>query len=170
MNGFIKKGPLWFLISLAAVFSLYIIIKYAIFACTEPPVTVSEETEIQRGSILDRNGKALAVPANFYHFGVTPSAIKDKKTFASLVSPLVGLSESEIISTIEKNPLSSFVYIKKKLDQGTYDELKKIISRNALSSAVRFDKIPGRVYPENDLASQLVGFMGADGKGLAGIE
>ncbi len=170
MNGFIKKGPLWFLVSVAAAFSLYIIVKYGIFACTEPPVTVSENTEIQRGSILDRNGKALAVPTTFYHFGVTPASIKNKENFAHLVAPIIGMSENEIISIIEKNSRASFVYIKKKLDQSTYDELKKLMSRNALLSAVRFDKIPGRVYPENDLASQLIGFMGSDGKGLAGIE
>ena len=27
----------------------------------------------------------------------------------------------------------------------------------------RFDKIPGRVYPENELASQLIGYMGSTG-------
>ena len=33
-----------------------------------------------------------------------------------------------------------------------------------------YEKIPGRTYPNNSLASQLIGYMGDDGKGLAGIE
>ncbi|MBQ0052262.1 MAG: transpeptidase family protein [Treponema sp.] len=172
MNGYIKKIPLYIFVGISVAFTLYVIVNYGIFAFTEPPLPPQEQTEIQRGSILDRNGKALAVPANYYHFGVTPATIQTKgiENFAQLVSPVLGINEGELKQQILNSIDSSFIYLKKKIDQTAYEKLKKICSKNGLSSAVRFDKVPGRVYPENNLASQLVGFMGADGKGLAGIE
>lgn len=170
MNGFIKKGPLYFLTVVLLLFTAFVIIKYGIFAFNEPPSSMTEQAEMHRGSILDRNGKALAVPTNFYHFGVTPSSIKDYRKFAGMAAPVTGISEDSILATLERSKDQSFVYIKKHIDQATYEELRKECQNGGFSSAARFDKIPGRVYPENKLASQLIGFMGADGKGLAGLE
>jgi cell division protein FtsI (penicillin-binding protein 3) len=170
-------------LALTSVFSLVVIAKYTFVALSEPASKIVASTQktlsrntiesVHRGSILDRNGKPLAVATNFYHFGVTPSAVAQKNTklFAHAVAPILNEKESTIVRILEDNKDASFVYLKKKIDQTTYDELKRVCDRNGYnSSVVRFDRIPGRVYPENDLASQLVGFMGADGVGLAGIE
>ena len=170
VNGYIKKGPLIFLIVCAILFTTYVIIQYGFFSFTEPEAPMIEQKEIQRGSILDRNGKALAVPSAFYHFGASPQSIKDKAGFARLVAPIIDENESSVYELLEKTENSSFVYIKKKIDADTYEELKKACSKNGFSAVVKFDKLPGRVYPENELASQLIGFVGSDGQGLAGIE
>ncbi|MBO6218458.1 MAG: transpeptidase family protein [Treponema sp.] len=170
VNGYIKKGPLIFLIICAILFSSYVLIEYGFFAVTEPPAPLAEQEDVQRGSILDRNGKALAVPTAFYHFGASPQSIKNKEEFAQIVGPILNESEKSIIDLLKKNENSSFVYIKKKIDSNTYEELRKACSKNGYSAVVKFDKLPGRVYPENELASQLIGFVGADGQGLAGIE
>ena len=170
VNGYIKKAPLIFLIVCAILFSAYVLVKYGIFAVTEPPAPRAERAEVQRGSILDRNGKALAVPTAFYHFGASPQSIKNKEEFSQLVAPVINESPKTVLDLITKSENSSFVYIKKKIDSNTYEELRKICRKNGYSSVVIFDKLPGRVYPENELASQLIGFVGADGQGLAGIE
>lgn len=170
VNGYIKKGPLIFLIVCAVLLSAYVIVEYGFFAFTEPPAPLTERTEVQRGSILDRNGKALAVPAAFYDFGASPQSIKNKENFAEVIAPIIGESESSILSLISKSENASFIYIKKNIDSNTYAELRKACSHNGFSSVVKFDKLQGRVYPENELASQLIGFVGKEGKGLAGIE
>lgn len=170
VNGYIKKVPLIFLIVCALLFSAYVIVEYGFFAFTEPPAPLSEQVEIQRGSILDRNGKALAVPAAFYDFGASPQSIKNKDLFANLIAPIINESESSIFSILTKSENASFVYIKKNIDSNTYTELRKACSHNGFASVVKFDKLQGRVYPENELASQLIGFVGKEGKGLAGIE
>ena len=170
VNGYIKKGPLIFLIVCAALFSAYVLAEYGFFAVTEPPAQLAEPEEVQRGSILDRNGKALAVPTSFYHFGASPQSIKNKDEFAKAVAPVIGESEKSVFEMLEKSENPSFVYIKKKIDSNTYEELRKVCNKNGYSAVVKFDKLPGRVYPENELASQLIGFVGADGQGLAGIE
>ena len=170
VNGYIKKAPLIFLVVCAVLFTSYVIVEYGIFAFTEPSASLIEKTEIQRGSILDRNGKALAVPAAFYDFGASPQTIKNRELFARLIAPIISENESSVLALLEKSENASFVYLKKQIDSNTYEELRKICSRNGFSSAVKFDKLQGRVYPENELASQLIGFVGKDGQGLAGIE
>ena len=111
VNGYIKKGPLIFLIVCAVLLSAYVLVEYGFFAFTEPPAPLVEKEQVQRGSILDRNGKALAVPAAFYDFGASPQSIKNKELFASVVSPVIGESESSILDLITKSGNSSFVYI-----------------------------------------------------------
>ena len=88
VNGYIKKGPLIFLIVCAVLLSAYVIVEYGFFAFTEPPTPLTERAEVQRGSILDRNGKALAVPAAFYDLGASPQSIKNKEnlTFSCSIS------------------------------------------------------------------------------------
>ena len=170
MNHYLKTWRVIFLCGCMGLFTLLIVAKYAkLTFAKEAPAFASSPT-VERGSIVDRNGKALAVSTNFYHFGVTPSAIKDIGTFAQTVAPVLGMKENDIVSIITNASNSRFVYVKKKIDQNIYDELHSVCLANGFSGAVRFDRIPGRVYPENTLASQLIGYMGNDGNGLSGIE
>lgn len=170
MNGYLKKLRVYILCGIAAVFALYIFFNYAVLAFSKTPEKQVYSPLVQRGSILDKNGKTLALSTNFYHVGVTPSAIKDVPLFASLFAPVLELDETELESTILSSSDAQFIYIKKKIDQGTYEVLKELTEENGLYSAVRFDRIPGRVYPEKELASQVIGYMGSDGTGLSGIE
>jgi cell division protein FtsI (penicillin-binding protein 3) len=55
------------------------------------------------------------------------------------------------------------------MTESDYESATDAVKKAGLAG-IQFDKIPGRIYPENALASQLIGFMGDDGKGLSGIE
>lgn len=168
MNGFFNKTALKVILSLSLLFFIYIFSKYVVLAFTPVGKINQKSQTVERGSIVDRSGKPLAVQTNFYHVGVTPHSIKNKEQFAQDVAGALGMTPQAVYSLISRDK-TSFVYLKKKVDQTVYTELKKITNdKNYLY--VSFDKIPGRVYPENALASQLIGYMGDDGKGLAGIE
>lgn len=170
MNTFYKKSRLWIILipTLLAVF--LILLKFAKLAGEPEPVLKSSAPSVERGSIVDRNGRPLAVVTNFYHFVVTPKLIKDIDKFASLTAPLLNMSESEISNKIYANPNGSFLYIKKKISQEQRDLVYKMLEEHGFLNFCRFDRIPGRVYPMNDMASSLIGFMGDSGKGLSGIE
>lgn len=169
MNEYFKKPALISFLVFILVFFIYVFSKYAALAYTPMNKIVSNVQQVERGSIVDRNGKPLAVQTNFYHVGVTPHLIKNKELFAQNVSGPLGMKAEEVYNIITQSDKASFVFLKKKVDQTVYTELKKITSENNYLY-VAFDKIPGRVYPENALASQLIGYMGEEGKGLAGIE
>ncbi len=126
---------------------------------------------VERGSIVDRSGFPLAVQTNFYHVGVSVKNIRDnskiKTRFATDVAPLLDMEESQILSLLETD--RSFVYLKKKVTQSMYEPLKRLTDERGYNF-VSYEKIPGRNYPNQTLASQLIGYMGDDGRGLAGIE
>ena len=157
------------MLAVFGIFVIYVLVLYAKLAFTPVSSIVSSAPPVQRGSIVDRNGKPLAVQTNFYHVGVTPHLVRNKAQFADDVSGPLGMESSDIMRILEQNSAASFVYLKKKITQTAYAELKKITDAKGYVY-VNYDRIPGRIYPENALASQLIGYMGDDGKGLAGIE
>ncbi len=172
MNSFFNKGRLIVAGTGAFLILCYVYFSYVSLSFREQKTFSAKTPSVERGSIVDKNGKPLAVQTNFYHYGITPRAMKkeDVATFAFEVSGILGLDAEETATKIMNNKSSSFMYLKKKLTQEQYDELSAVLESEGYLSFSRFDKIPGRVYPENDLASQLIGYMGDDGKGLSGIE
>ena len=98
-NGFIKLGRIRFILVFLMLFSVYVIGKFAYLAISDTTFSSSKKESVQRGLILDRNSKQLAVPTNFYHFGVTPKIIREKglETFAKIVAPILYESEKSII-------------------------------------------------------------------------
>ena len=169
MNGFFYLKALIGMLAVFGIFVIYVLVLYAKLAFTPVSSIVSSAPPVQRGSIVDRNGKPLAVQTNFYHVGVTPHLVRNKAQFADDVSGPLGMESSDTLRILEQNSAASFVYLKKKITQTAYAELKKITDAKGYVY-VNYDRIPGRIYPENALASQLIGYMGDDGKGLAGIE
>ena len=173
MNNFFPK---WRVITLSVISILMVLVllaRYTRLSFASQEKIIPRKPSVERGSIVDRNGKPLAVETHFYHMGVNPQKIKNPEQFAKDVGPALGMSEAEILETIRdalENRSARFTYLKKKMPLTTYEEVKKITDEKKYNMFVSFDKIPGRIYPENTLASQLIGFMGDDGRGLAGIE
>ena len=169
MNDFFHTKRIIVLAVFVFIAAAYITLRYVRLALT-PVAEITPRTPVmERGAIVDRSGKPLAVQTNFYHVGVTPKMVADAASFAKDVASILGMKESEVATIIEKAKGAHFVYLKKKIGQTAYDELKQIIDTKGYTF-VRCDRIPGRVYPENSLASQLVGYMGDDGNGLSGTE
>ena len=173
MNNFFPK---WRVITFSVISILMVLVllaRYTRLSFASQEKIIPRKPSVERGSIVDRNGKPLAVETHFYHMGVNPQKIKNPEQFAKDVGPALGMSETEILETIRdalENRSARFTYLKKKMPLTTYEEVKKITDEKKYNMFVSFDKIPGRIYPENTLASQLIGFMGDDGRGLAGIE
>ena len=169
LNNFFSKPRLIILIVFFILFAAYIIVSYGILAFKENSTTASVSIEVERGSILDNSGKPLAVDTTFYHLAATPSMLEGKEGLAAqTVAPVTGIAPDTIKEMI-LNARSDFLYIKKKLTESQHDELVTAIEKSGLRG-LYFDSIPGRIYPENELASQVIGFMGDDGKGYSGIE
>ena len=170
INSFYSKPRLIFLLCAAILFAGYIISVYARLAFVRSGEVPQNAPQVTRGSIVDRNGKPLAVQTYFYHLAATPANVTESQRFtaASLFEPVLGIPAAAIEEQI-RTTQNNFVYLKRKLTETDYETLQEIIKNHNLSGFY-FDRIPGRIYPENALASQLIGYMGDDGAGLSGIE
>ncbi|MBQ2530505.1 MAG: transpeptidase family protein [Treponema sp.] len=169
-NRFLKKKRTLAILGISIFLMAIIFIRFAVLAFTPLPPARKASPRIERGSIVDRSGKPLAVSTNFYDFGVTPSMIEDVEGFAETVAQELRMNPIVLQNMINSSQNPNYVSIKKKLSEQEHDRLSALIDENGFNKFCRFDRIPGRVYPLNDLASQLIGYMGIDGKGLSGME
>lgn len=171
MNDFFRPKRLIILLVLISFFIIALLVSYTRLAFAPVTPIAKNKPTVERGSIVDRSGFPLAVQTNFYHVGVSVKNLKDssksKENFIQNIAPALNLTESEVTAIL--NTSKSFVYLKKKITQSEYESVKQLVEYNNYNF-VSFEKIPGRRYPNNALASQLIGYMGDDGKGLAGIE
>lgn len=169
-NRFLIKGRAIGILAVCALFMVFILIKFITLASSKLPPAKKMPPKIERGSIVDRSGKPLAVSTNFYDFGVTPSMVKNVGAFAEAVAKDLEMNPIVIQNIINSSSNPNYVALKKKLPEHVHDRLMIILEEYGFTQFCRFDQIPGRVYPLNDLASQLIGYMGVEGQGLSGME
>jgi cell division protein FtsI (penicillin-binding protein 3) len=125
-----------------------------------------EEVEVsaRRGTITDRNGLELAVSEDSSSVYANPFLIKDPGSVAGQLSPLTGIDYDALIRKLA-NRKQGFVYLKRKLDT---DKGKAITKLKLPGIGVMNE--PRRRYPQSWLAAQVLGTVGTDNYGLAGIE
>jgi cell division protein FtsI (penicillin-binding protein 3) len=117
----------------------------------------------RRGTILDRNGGDLAVSIPAKTVYANPKAITDKAGVAAKLAPVLGMDTSTVERTISGD--SSFVYVARRIGVVT---AAKVASLN-LPGIGELDE-PRRLYPGGGLAANVLGFIGTDQHGLAGLE
>jgi cell division protein FtsI (penicillin-binding protein 3) len=124
---------------------------------TEEPVPA------QRGAITDRNGVDLAVSEPAQDISATPYLLTDPLGAAQQLAPLLGQSQAVVLRKLSER--TGFVFLARALPAKQAQEVLAL-------------KIPGvagtpvmrRVYPRGTLAAQVLGIVGTEGNGLAGLE
>jgi cell division protein FtsI (penicillin-binding protein 3) len=122
-----------------------------------------------RGEITDRNGLVLASTQPAVAVTADPKlTAPDAAEIAGVLSGHLSMSQSELMPLLTK-PGTRFVYIKKKVPALTYSALAADLSSRHLHGIFR-ESDPIRTYPNGSVGASVVGFVGSDGKGLAGLE
>jgi cell division protein FtsI (penicillin-binding protein 3) len=122
-----------------------------------------------RGEITDRNGLVLASTQPAVAVTADPKlTAPDAAEIAGVLAGHLSMSEGELMPLLTK-PGTRFVYIKKKVPALTYSALAADLSGRHLHGIFR-ESDPIRTYPNGSVGASVVGFVGADGKGLAGLE
>ncbi|MFB3917431.1 MAG: penicillin-binding protein [Terriglobales bacterium] len=116
-----------------------------------------------RGIIYDRNGHELAISTLVDSAFAVPSEVPDHATAATLLAGVLGGNAREIRARLDN--AKSFCWIARKLDGETSARVKALGLRG-----IYFHKEPKRFYPKRELAAQVLGYVGTDDEGLAGIE
>ena len=118
----------------------------------------------RRGAITDRHGVELAVSEDAITVFANPFLVKDPAGAARKLAPLLDLPESELLGKLADRD-TGFVYLRRKLDARKGEEVERL-KLEGIGTVVE----PRRRYPQDFLASQLLGTVGTDNVGLAGLE
>ena len=121
------------------------------------------ELAARRGTIYDREGEPLAVSVDARTVYAAPNTVKDKQGTATALASVLGGDPEDYVTKLSRD--SGFVYIARKVDMDTARSLEAL-----KLEGVGFLDDSRRMYPSGELACQVLGFVGLDGTGLAGIE
>ncbi len=144
------------------------IIDHQRYAAEARVTHIAQETlSDRRGALLDRNGYPLAGSEDSFDVMVEKRAWKDAAAAAeaaNAIGQIAGVSASELVSTVDSAEIFE-IAVARGL---TYEQAKAI--RELGLPGVRLLESSRRVYPEGNLAAQLLGFVGRDEVGLSGLE
>ena len=119
----------------------------------------------RRGMILDRRGRVIATTRVAQRLFIDPALIEDYSNFAEKVGYGLDYDPVEIDMAIASRPKSRYIVLDRRMSDQRLEALK-----NLDMSGLATDPVLMRDYPQGQLAGQLIGFVGVDGEGLAGLE
>ncbi|MCL2411289.1 MAG: penicillin-binding transpeptidase domain-containing protein, partial [Treponema sp.] len=163
------------LFSFLGLFSLFLLIHYAnLMINGEPPPPPRQRASLpERGSILDRNGRFLALSIRFADVSVWRPSIPRAGNSQNL--PCLDIIAEELADILEMTPdeirtritasESNFLYLRRQIDDATARRLSALIRERRIRGII-VQPVSGRVYPEGNLASQVVGFVGNTNEGI----
>ena len=124
----------------------------------------------ERGEIVDRDGVVLATSVQRWNIVVDQEALADwKKTedsaadAAALLAPLLGISAPELGPKLIGD--RNFVYLAREVAPEVYQQVMDLGILGIFG-----ERTSQRLYPNGTTAGNVLGFVGTDGFGLAGLE
>jgi cell division protein FtsI (penicillin-binding protein 3) len=132
------------------------------------PKAVVERVPVYRGAIKDRKGVELAISMPTFSIFAFPKFVQNKEELARRLSAILDQREEEILKKLDTD--RKFVWLARNIDKEYINYVRGVIRDTQNQNAVGVQEDYKRVYPHGHLASNLIGFVGADGRGLEGIE
>ena len=124
------------------------------------PVTIPG----QRGRVLDRSGRVLASSEDAADVIATPYQVENVGQTALRLHDILGEPTTDLVSKLgDRN--SGFEYLARKVDASTAARIEKLDIAGV--STVPTSR---RLYPQGEMASQVIGAVGTDNQGLTGLE
>ncbi|GIW08252.1 MAG: stage V sporulation protein D [Dehalococcoidia bacterium] len=140
--------------------------------------------EPHRGAIRDRHGNLLAASVATYRVLADTSKVKPEQItrIANTLAPLVNQPVEKLVTALATPPQPMLPADGQKLGDNTKITYKKTVLAERIPYTtgpkiealgflgIELERENVRVYPEGNLAAQLIGIVGRDQRGLAGIE
>ncbi|QCX76026.1 Penicillin-binding protein PbpB [Streptomyces sp. YIM 121038] len=148
----------------------------------------SHKIAAERGAITDRRGVELATSVDAYDITADPTLftaaetkIKDApEQAAALLAPIVD-EDADVLAKKLRTPKTRFTLLARRETPQVWKQIKDLratLADKANADATAVNVLAGvfavptskRVYPNDDLAAGILGWVNADGKGGGGIE
>lgn len=171
----------WIIVVLLAIFLAAILARlfyvqivkgaeYSDMAATSHTTEVS--ISAKRGTVYDRNGEVLASNVKATTIYVNPKEVTAPINVAQILYSVLGKkydkTYDDYYALVTKSD-TTFVYIQRKASVKLAKKLKKRLNQDNLTG-VHFLEDTKRVYPNDSTASQVIGSVDIDGKGISGLE
>lgn len=135
---------------------------------------VSSVLPYKRGDILDSNGTILAHSALQYRLIIDPKILIENE---DSITPTINaikknfkIDADTINKILAEKPDSQYVIVQKNLGYDVVKEFEEEQKKNSEITGVWFEEEYVRTYPNNTLASDVIGFSTADNSGYYGLE
>lgn len=139
-------------------------------AYLKPPTSTQRELG-RRGDVVDSRGRVLATSVIGYRLFVDPAISPDLERLALELAPCTGLHPQEILQQIAARPGSRYVVLDRELQDWQVDAVRqKLATKGHGLRGVGIEPRLVRLYPNGETAASVVGFVGIDHQGLAGVE
>jgi cell division protein FtsI (penicillin-binding protein 3) len=116
-----------------------------------------------RGQVLDRDGSPFAYTVAASRVVADPAVVDDPERTALALTTLLDVPVPELTERLSQD--SRYVVLAAQVAPETVDAIEALELPGVL-----FEDDPVRLYPAGSVGGQVVGFVGRDGQGLAGIE
>jgi len=161
---------LWALAIAGKLFWLQVVRHQEFLTRAEHLHTRNYDVAPRRGILYDRNGRGLAMTVLADSVYADPSAVSDKPATARILASVLhtdpeddATSEARLLTKLNNG--KNFAWIARRIPA----EQAAALRAKALPGIV-FIKEFKRIYPSNRLAAQILGYVGPDDTGMAGIE
>ncbi|TMK65734.1 MAG: penicillin-binding protein 2 [Actinobacteria bacterium] len=170
-----KRPPMRRLIALLAVLALAmgaIVLRLSVLQVSQARAYQSYALDqrlhtvtlpASRGRVLDRSDEAMAISLPARDVYVDPRYVTEPWDEAQTISRILGLKVRDLVPQLTAD--TTFVYVARQVDLETAGRLERLHL-----AGIGFLPSSRRAYPAGPLAPQVLGFVGVDGVGLAGLE
>ncbi len=124
---------------------------------------LEQEILAKRGTIYDRNGNVLTSSVECQNVYVNPQLIEDADEAVAALVEVLGVDEDTCRESVTSD--TTFVYIKRQVDEEDAETLEEYGI-----AGIEFEQTVKRVYPYENLASQVLGVVNIDNEGVSGLE
>lgn len=146
------------------------VIEHPLYAArAESQYEVSKDLPSKRGTIFAQDAELgqivpMAATEERFDISVVPRNVKDKTAAAHVLATLFGVDEKDVLAKISTDKL----YLPPIVRGITKDQRDVLVTQGFVGLLI--EKRNERVYPENQIAAQVLGFVNREGKGSYGVE
>lgn len=129
----------------------------------------------KRGSIYDANGNVLAQSITVWNIVIAPIYLKNdtqRRIVADGLAEILDLNADEVFEQTQEK--SYYVVVKRKVETDVREKVlefaQKIYEEYDINQVINTIEDYKRYYTYDNFAADILGFVGSDGQGLAGVE
>jgi cell division protein FtsI (penicillin-binding protein 3) len=148
---------------------LLLVLQYGTIMLSPAPERqeAASRTFGERGPILDRNGNILAIQTERNTVTAWKPSINDPGEVGERLGPALSMEPRYVEELIRGS--SGFVVIKRTVTEEESLRVRELIEAGRIPG-IRLEPDSARIYPEERLASHILGYVGVENVGLDGVE